>query len=80
MKENEVQPISPNQTEQSQSKTTCKTQGLPKLVTATNNISCDVSKQNFPDRGTLKNHMQSHVPPTVNRDDLQQHMQEKISI
>ena len=59
-KENNVKPISPNQAEQSQS--TCKTQGLPKVVTAADNVSCDVCKQNFPDRGTLENHMQSHMP------------------
>ena len=71
VKENKVQPILPNQTEQSQSKSTCKTKTSVKLVTATDNVSCDVSKQNFPDRGTLENHMQSHVPQSANCDDLQ---------
>ena len=77
MKENNVKHISPNQAKQSQSKSTCRTWGLPKVVTAADNVSCDVCKQNFPDRGTLENHMQSHMPPTANSDDLQQHMQEK---
>ena len=48
VKENNVKPISPSQAEQSQS--TCKTQELPKVITAADNVSCDVCKQNFPDR------------------------------
>ena len=67
-KENNVKPISPSQAEQSQS--TCKTWGLPKVVTAADNVSCDVCKQKFPDRGALEIHMQSHMPQSANCDDL----------
>ena len=69
MKENKDKPISPTQGEQSQR--------LQKVDTVNGNASCDVCKQNFPDRGTLENHMKLHMPPTANHDDLQQHMQEK---
>ena len=64
VKENKVQPISPNQTEQSQSKSMCKTQGLPKLVTTTDNISCDEIFQTEEHWKTTCNHI-CHQQQTV---------------
>ena len=50
MKENKDKPISPTQVEQSQR--------LQKVGTINGNASCDVCKQDFPDRGALEIHMQ----------------------
>ena len=54
MKENKDKPISSAQAERSQR--------LQKLCTVDGNASCDVCKQDFPDRGSLEIHMQSHLP------------------
>ena len=62
VKENRDKPISPSQPEQSER--------LPKVGTVDDNTSCDICKQNFPDRGTLEIHMQSHMPRSPNHDDL----------
>ena len=69
VKENKDKPISPAQAERSQR--------LQRLCTVNCNASCDVCKQDFPDRGSLEIHMQSHVPQSANCDDLQQNMQGK---
>ena len=54
MKEKKYKPIYPTQAEQSQR--------LQKVGTVDSNASCGVCKQNFPDRGALEIHMQSHMP------------------
>ena len=53
--------ISTSPAEQSQSKSTCKYQGLPEVVTRYDNISSDVCKQEFPSKDALEIHMQSHM-------------------
>ena len=61
VKQNKDKGISTSPAEQSQSKSICKTWGLPEIVTGYDNVSSDVCKQKLPTKDTLEIHMQSHI-------------------
>ena len=60
VKQNEHKGFLTSPSEQSQP--TCKTQGLPEVVTGCDNVSSDVCNQEFSSKDALEIHMQSHMP------------------